>query len=82
MLLAGLGIGSVLSNGPTMYEIRLIMQSLGCTSGLCLDGSDMTRITYMQNDLLEGFENSGGSRNAMSRIRLTDKAATSVIWGF
>jgi len=66
------------SNGPTMYEIRLIMNYLGCSIALCLDGSNCTKISYKENGSNKGIDN--GGRQTWCRIRLKTAAAATTDW--
>jgi len=70
-------LNSPAANGPTMYQIHLIMKELNCEFGLCLDGSNCTRVSYKENGVNKTID---ADRKTFCRIRLTDEAAKNVIW--
>ena len=78
VLAAFFGLDGTATNGPTMYEVRLLMNYLGCSLALCLDGSNLTKISYKQNGVNKGIDN--GSRQSWCRIRLTVAAASTTDW--
>jgi hypothetical protein len=65
-------------NGPTFYDLRAIMNGLGCTIALSLDGSSCTKVSYKQGGVNQGIDNS--SRQTWCRMRLKVSAADSTDW--
>lgn len=74
----GPNINVPLNNGPTMYDIHLLMKYFGCTKALCLDGSSCTRISYKENGTLKGKD--AGQRTVYCRIRLLVNVANECTW--
>lgn len=74
----GPDINKPTSNGPSMYDIHLLMKYFGCIKALCLDGSTCTRISYKENGELTGKD--AGTRTVYCRIRLLVSAADKCKW--
>lgn len=74
----GPNIDSPVDNGPTMYDIHLLMKYFGCVNALCLDGSTCTKISYKENGKLNWINN--GARETYCRIRLLVSAADKCKW--
>jgi exopolysaccharide biosynthesis protein len=73
------------TKGPTMYEMRGILEFCGCIDGLCLDGSYSTIVSFKNNGANTGYGIKEGSdyRAVPTCIRLSADAVngmTSADW--
>ncbi|MDR1537072.1 MAG: phosphodiester glycosidase family protein [Clostridiales bacterium] len=64
-------------NGPTVYQMRAILEYCGCVKGLCLDGSYSTMVSYKNGSgAVRGYGMLDGSdyRPIPTCIRLSEAA--------
>jgi len=66
-------------NRGNMYDMKKLMEEMGCTSALCLDGGSCTRISFPFGKKYECRE---PNRHCWCRIRIVPEANDKIDWDF